>query len=208
MDVELIAQRLRAALEDSPHAHISDVIALVSSSVRSLLSDDVTHAPSASTTPRPSTFVVQLERVLLDIYETVVDHHSVKHLESFLAILFALRPLLPASSIITWFDHLRTALREPRLGTETTRGLRDLIAHALKDTAYSSESRSGEFRKRILQLYLFDALGGGSVEETVEQLNRPRNERESRIAWTENLEQVLLADAMNMPNVSVSDISP
>jgi hypothetical protein len=189
MDVAAIGQRLRASLESPPRAAASDAIALISVSLSSSL--------PGSSTP----FVVPLEKELLDIYENSVQHNSVKHLETFLSVLFTLRPILPASSIITWFDHLRTALREPRLGKEATQGLRDLLSSALIDNAHVSESRSREFRKRILELYLYDAAEALSVEEAIESLTHSPDENETRKTWRENLESVLVTDAVACPNV-------
>lgn len=192
MDVTDIAQRLRASFDNPPRAPVSDAIALISVSVR-----QITSGFAGSSTP----FVVPLEQELLNIYENSVEHNSVKHLEAFLSVLFTLRPILPASSIITWFDHLRTTLREPRLGNEAIQGLRDLLTSALIGNTHGTESRSREFRKHILELYLFDAAQGLSVEETIESVNQSPDESESRKAWKDNLESVLVTDALACPNV-------
>ncbi|KAF8329400.1 uncharacterized protein EI90DRAFT_3125182 [Cantharellus anzutake] len=194
MDVVDVAQRLKLAFETPPRGSVSDAIALVSASVREFNAD-----PSQS---HPQ-WLAPLEVKLLDVYENHVPHNSVKHLEGFLSVLFTLKTVLPASSIISWFDHLRTALREPRLSIDAGKGLREMLSFALKDHAHSAESRSREFRRRLLELYLFDASPAAeSSEGVIESLNQKVEDREARKTWEENLERILASDVVSSPNDS------
>lgn len=193
MDVADIAARLRAVFEIPPRAAISDAIALITVSVRQHLSE----SPSPSIVES----FVALEKELLDIYEHSVDHNLVAHLEGFLSILFTLRPVLPASSVISWFDHLRPALRQPYLLAESKRNLRSLLASALDESAHAAESRSREFRRRLLQLYIMDASGSGTSEYIVEEVNQPSSEKRMRSTWRENLESILELDLTTSPDV-------
>lgn len=196
MDVADIAVRLRAVFEVPPRAAITDAIALITVSIR----EQHRETPS----PPITESLVALEVGLLDIYEHSVDHNSVAHLEAFLSVLFTLRPVLPASSVITWFDHLRPALREPYLSAETKRNLLSLVASALDESAHAAESRSREFRRRLLQLYLVDASGTDiSVEDIVEEANQPPSEKRMRRTWRENLESILELDLTTSPDVRV-----
>lgn len=193
MDVTDVAQRLKLSFEIPPRGSVSDAIALISASVREFSVDSFQACP---------TWLAPLEAKLLDVYENSVPHNSVRQLEGFLSVLFTLKSLLPASSIISWFDHLRTALREPRLGMDARQGLREMLGSVLKDPAHSAESRSRDFRRRLLELYLFDASPGvKSAQEVIEDLNRKTEEHEAEKAWKENLECILASDVATSPNV-------
>lgn len=198
MDVADIAARLRAVFEIPPRAVISDAIALITVSVREQVHES-TSSPITSS-------LVELEQELLDIYGNSVDHNSVVHLEAFLSVLFTLRPVLPASSLISWFDHLRPALREPYLSAETKKNLQSLLASALDESAHAAESRSREFRRQLLQLYILDASGSNhSAEDIVEDINQPPAEKRILATWRENLESILEMDLMTSPDVRVQD---
>jgi hypothetical protein len=197
MDVADIAVRLRAVFETPPRAAITDAIALITVSVR----EQHREPPS----PPITESLVALEKELLDIYEHSVDHNSVAHLEAFLSVLFVLRPVLPASSVISWFDHLRPALREPYLSAETKRNLQSLVASALNESAHAAESRSREFRRRLFQLFIVDASGtGASAEDIVEEANQSPSEKRMRCTWRENLESILELDLIASPDVRVT----
>lgn len=194
MNVAGLVARLHATFEDPPRGAISDVIALISASVREQTQEQG-HSPEFTS------FLVELERELVHIYENSVNHKSVTHLEAFLAVLFSLRPVLPASSIITWFDHLRPALRAPLLSLETKKSLQSLIASVLDESKHPAESRSREFRRRLLELYIFDISGFKTAEESIEELNQNASEVDSRQTWKENIESILEIDLLTSPDV-------
>lgn len=194
MNVAGIVARLHATFEAAPRAGISDVIAILSVAVREQLQEQ-------GISPEFASALVELERDLVVIYENSVNHASVAHLEAFLAVLFALRPVLPSSSIITWFDHLRPALREPLLALETKKSLQSLIASALDESKHAAESRSREFRRRLFELYIFDISGLKTAEDSIEELNQNSSEEGRRLAWKENIESVLEIDLLTSPDV-------
>lgn len=144
---------------------------------------------------------MEFERELLVIYENSVNHASVNHLEAFLAVLFALRPVLPASSIITWFDYLRPALREPLLSLDTKKALQSLIASALDEYKHAAESRSREFRRRLLELYILDISGLKTAEDSIQELSQTPSEADARRTWKENIESILQIDLLTSPDV-------
>lgn len=194
MDVDDIEARLRGVFEVPSRSVISDAIALISIAVQEHLQDS-SHLSIAES-------VVEIEKRLLDIYENLVDHTSVPHLEAFLSVLFALRPVLPASSLISWFDHLRPALREPYLSSEVTRNLQSLLASALDESAHASESRSREFRRQLLQLYIVDASEiTYSADAIIEEAAHLPAETRVSTTWQENLESILELDLMTSPDV-------
>jgi len=194
MDVADIAARLRAVFENPPRAAISDVIALITVSVR----EQIGGSPSPSITES----FVALEKELLNIYEHSVDHNLAAHLEAFLSVLFTLKQVLPASSVISWFDHLRPALRQPSLLPETKRNLQSLLACALDESTHAAESRSRDFRRRLLQLHIVDApASGASAEDIVEEVNQHSSEKLMHSTWRENLESILELDLTTSPDV-------
>lgn len=197
MDVKDVSQRIRVAFEDPEAPELSDVLESIGTFVNNALADD---NEEVDTTPDAGPIVTLFETDLFNIYENAVDHSSKQHLEAFLSILIKLGPLLPSSSVITWFDYLRPTLKDPRLSGEATSGLRAFIVSALKD-AHSAESRSRDFRKRVFELYLLDASSGRTAEDTVEELNLDDEERERKRVWKENLEHILLTDAGDHPMV-------
>jgi hypothetical protein len=189
-----IATRLRATFDVPPTAGISDSVALLSALVRE-------QTQESRTSPEFSSFLVALEEQLLEIYGNNVNHSSVTHLEAFISVLCTLRPVLPASSIITWFDHLRPALREPLLASEVKTNLQILLASALDNSKHATESRSREFRRRIADLYILDASGATSAEDAIEEQNQRPSEREARRVWKENIESILQIDLLTSPTV-------
>lgn len=195
MDVADVSARLRAVFEVPPRAAISDAIALVTVSVREQMREPSSQASA--------NYLVAFEEQLLDIYEHSVDHSSVVHLEAFLSVLFALRPVLPASSLLSWFDHLRPALREPYLSPETKKNLQALLASALDESAHAAESRSRDFRRQLLQLYTIDATTVTEAEDIVEEANESAAEKLVRRTWRDNLEAILEMDLITSPDVSV-----
>ncbi|KAF8317163.1 hypothetical protein DL93DRAFT_2055741 [Clavulina sp. PMI_390] len=194
MDVVDIVSRVRAAFDTPPRAPISDAIALITASVR----DQHRESSDAGSI---SDSLVNLEKDLLEIYENLVNHIYVPHLEAFLSVLFALQPVLPASSLISWFNHLRPALREPQLSPETKKSLQALVSSALDESTHAAESRSRDFRRQLLHLYIQDSSGTvASADEIVEDLNRTLAEQRTSAAWKENLEAILETDLMTSPD--------
>jgi hypothetical protein len=146
----------------------------------------------------------QLEDDLQAIHKDAVDHTSLYQTQVFLAVLFHLGPVLTSTSIISiWFDLvLRPALREPRLPTPAVNHAKELVISALQRGDETHLEKVGEFRRRLLDLYLLDAYNEGSGDDVLEwaELNHPQRETITR--WKSNLEDVLLKFGAERPQVS------
>ncbi len=103
------------------------------------------------------------------IYHDHVHYADIHQLTVFVEVLHHLQSLLSSSSIIsTWFDLvLRPALRDPSLALAVIDHAKDLILIAL-EKAEDSPEKVGEFRRRVVDLYLLDALNEGSSDDVLE----------------------------------------
>ena len=201
---ELCAQ-LRLLLDSAPEAI----------SLNELLARVDTFVLECSASPDSSVLLHQLEDELQAIYDDVVGHALFPQADIFLAFLYHLRPVLPASSIIsTWFDLvLRPTLREPKLPLPAVNYAKELIISALdpggnfsatdEDSAEAEKQkeRVGDFRRRLMDLYLLDAFNESSGDDVLEWAELDEEQREKKACWKANLEDVLVRVALERPQV-------
>ncbi len=164
----------------------------------------------------------QLEDELQNIYHQSVDHTIFSQTEIFLSVLYHLLPLLPSSSVIsTWFDLvLRPALREPKLPTEAIEYAKELIIAALNPGPIAHDNASvnsekdrrwekvGDFRRRLMDLYLLDAYNDSSGDDVLEWAKLDDSQREKMACWKTNLEDVLVRAGLQRPQVSSPSTIP
>lgn len=188
-----LSKQLRAILEPSLEATpLPEFLELV---------DVIVLEFSASEEPEP--LLYQFEEDLQNIYDEAVDHASLYQLEVFLNVLIRLKPVLSSSTLIsTWFDLLlRPALREPRLASLAVHQAKELVLAALERIEDSPE-KVGEFRRRVMDLYLLDALNEGSGDDILEWAELDEDQREKRLWWKANLEDILVCFGLKRPTVS------
>ncbi|KAL0580269.1 hypothetical protein V5O48_001774 [Marasmius crinis-equi] len=140
-----------------------------------------------------ATVSTQLDQELQSVYDDVVDH-SAAHIQIFLALLFHLRLLLSPESIVSsWFDFvLRPALRLPKLSTIAVQQARELVLLALSSDDEACQKKVLDFRRRVLDLYLYDALNEGSGDDVLIWAELNSVEREKKLFWKSNLEETLI----------------
>lgn len=207
-----LCTQLRLALESSPDALPSaELLAKV---------DAFTLACSGSS--EPSTLLSELEDELQVIYGDVLGHALFPHAEVFLAVLRQLQPVLPSRSVIsTWFDLvLRPALREPILPLPAVNHAKELIIHALDPGSNFSDAdegsveaekqkeRVGDFRRRLMDLYLLDAFNESSGDDVLEWADLSQQQRDKKACWKANLEDVLVRVGLQRPHVRSFLTSP
>ncbi|KAI0831375.1 hypothetical protein BC628DRAFT_1311767 [Trametes gibbosa] len=173
-----------------------------------------------SASPEANALLHQLEDELQTIYDDVVGHALVPQAEVFLAFLYRLRPVLPSSSIIsTWFDLvLRPTLREPKLSLPAVNYAKELIISALdpgsnfsaaeEDSAEveKQKERVGNFRRRLMDLYLLDAYNESSGDDVLEWAELDEVQREKKACWKANLEDVLVKVALERPKDFLTEL--
>lgn len=187
-----LPRQVRSVLESLPDA-------LPLHELLILIDDFVLECTSS---PEPEVLLFQLEEELQTVHNEVVDHSSLLQTEVFLAVLYHLCPILPSTSVISWFDIvLRPALREPKLPTPTVNHAKELIILALQKTEESYVEKVKEFRRRLMDLYLLDALNEGSGEDVLEWAELDEEQRDKRSHWKWNLEDVLLKFGTERPEV-------
>ena len=171
---------------------------------------------SSATASESSALLSQLEDELQQIYHEVLGHSLLPHAEVFLAFLFRLKPVLHARSIIsTWFDLvLRPALREPKLSLLAINHAKLLILNALDPNSNfmgadgdgaeieKQKERMGDFRRRLMDLYLLDAFNESSGDDALEWAELEQSQREQKACWKANLEDVLVSVGLERPAVS------
>ena len=187
-----LPRQVRSALECAPEAlPLNDLLTLI---------DDFVLECSSSEEPEVQIF--QFEQVLQTIHGEVADYASLQQTEIFLSILYHLGPVLPPTSIVSWFDlALRPALREPKLATQAVNHAKELIVSALQSTHEAHAEKAGDFRKRLLEYYLLDAYNEGSGDDVLEWAELNEEERQKRTQWKENLESILLKFGNERPEV-------
>lgn len=187
-----LPRQVRSVLKNAPDAlPLNDLLGLVDAFVTEIKSSDAAEAR-----------LFQLEEDLHSIHDDVVDYSSLQQSETFLAILYHLKDVLPSISVISWFDLvLRPALREPRLATEAVKQAQELIISALKKTNEAYASKVEGFRKHLLELYLLDAFNEGSGEDVLEWAELNDEKRQQRTHWKHNLEDLLLKFGDEQPEV-------
>ncbi|KAI0665193.1 hypothetical protein C8Q70DRAFT_942766 [Cubamyces menziesii] len=206
---ELCAQ-LRLLLDSAPEAI----------SLNELLARVDTFVLECSSSSDSSVLLHQLEDELQAIYDDVVGHALFPQADIFLAFLYHLRPVLPASSIIsTWFDLvLRPTLREPKLPLPAVNYAKELIISALDPGGNSSateedsaeadkqKERVGDFRRRLMDLYLLDAFNESSGDDVLEWAELDEEQREKKACWKANLEDVLVRVALERPQDFLTEL--
>ncbi len=187
-----ISRQLRLYLERSPQA-------LSPQDVYTLLDNFVSDCNASE---EPEVFICNLENELQVIRDTL-DLSECAQTEDLLCVLRHLEPVLSSTSLIsTWFDlALRPALREPRLSQKALTQAKDLVIVALEKPDNRYPEIQGEFRRRILDLYLLDASNEASPEDILEWADLPGEQRDRRRIWKENLEDILVAFGMDQPEV-------
>ena len=192
-----ITRQVRQILDGSPDApslqHAIDTI------------DDSVSEWAIPSSPQAKSLLASLE----DLYHQVLDHAVFHQVEAFLTVLYHLRIVIPAGSIVsTWFDLvLRPALREPKLSTPTVRFAKELVIIGLVTFDEENTSRTKDFRRRLLDLYLLDAHSESSGEDALEWAELDKVSREKRECWKSNLEDVLIAFGMKCPQVGTRQIA-
>lgn len=192
MSVTTLSRQVRSFLAESADAlPLEEILLTVDSFVLECSSSDEQDA-----------LLHSLENDLQEIHHDLVDHSSFDQTVTFLTVLHHLRPVLPSTSIIsTWFDLvLRPALREPKLPTRAVNHAKGLIVCALETS--QNQEKVGEFRRRLLDLYLLDALNEGSEDDILEWADLNQQQRHTRMHWKSNLEDVLVKFGLEKPTVS------
>jgi hypothetical protein len=187
-----ISRQLRLYLEGSSQAlSTQDVYALIDNFVTDI-----------NTSEEPESSIGNLENELQVIRNTL-DLSECARTEALLSVLRHLEPVLSSTSLIsTWFDLvLRPALREPNLSHKAITQAKDLVIVALEKPDNKHPEIQGEFRRRILDLYLLDAPNEASADDVLEWADLPREQRDQRRIWKENLEDILVGFGMDQPEV-------
>ena len=202
-----LCTQLRLFLEPSPEALPLDELLL--------RVDAFVLECSSALSPESGSLLAQLEDELQQIYDEVLGHSLFPHVEVFLAFLHRLKPVIPSRSIIsTWFDLvLRPALREPKLSPLAVNQAKQLILNALDPnsnfTSTDADSvelekqkeRTGDFRRRLMDLYLLDAYNESSGDDVLEWAALEQSHREQKAVWKANLEDVLVSIGLERPQV-------
>jgi hypothetical protein len=180
-----LPRQIRSTLENTPDAlQLNDLLVIIDEFI-----------VDCSEEKEPEILISQLEEDLQSIHHQVVDYACLRHTEVFLAVLYHLGPLLPPTSVVSWFDLvLRPALREPNLPTQAVCHAKELIISALK---------ARDFRRRLLELYLLDAFNDGSGDDVLEWAELNTEERQKRTCWKHNLEDTLVKFGNERPEVRI-----
>lgn len=209
MSASDFARHLRLLLESSSDAP----------PLSTLLEEVDAFVLNCSSSPEAEPLIAQAEDDLQRIHHDTVDHALFRQTEIFLSVLFHLRPLLPPPSLIsTWFELvLRPALREPKLPTSAVNHAKELILSALDPIPGAIDDSSGEdeterdkrrekvgnFRRRLMDLYLLDAYNESSGDDVLELAELDEVQREKKACWKSNLEDVLVRVGLQRPYVSM-----
>lgn len=188
MSVVDLARQVRSLLEGDSSSSLSQVV----DSIECAVSD---WSPSDS-----QLFLSSLE----DIYHDVIDHDLFHQVNTLLTVLYHLRPIIPATSIIsTWFDLvLRPALREPKLPTSGVKYAKELILAALEKPDDDNAEKLKNFRRRLFDLYLLDAHNESSGDDALEWAELDQDQRDRKSRWKANLQDVLVMFGILRPEVS------
>jgi hypothetical protein len=192
MSTTEVSRQLRLYLEASPQAPSAQ-------EVYALLDDFIS---DCNLSEKGEVSVHNLEDELQVIRDTL-DLKECAQTEALLSVLRRLEPVLSSTSLIsTWFDLvLRPALRDPRLSHKTIALAKDLVIVALEKPDNRYPEIQGDFRRRILDLYLLDAFNEASAEDVLEWVDLPKEQRDQRNIWKENLEDILVVFGMDHPEV-------
>ncbi|KAF8810127.1 hypothetical protein BYT27DRAFT_7186996 [Phlegmacium glaucopus] len=193
-----LPRQIRSTLEDGQDAlPLSDLLVIIDEFIVECTQEK-----------EPEILIFQLEEDLHSIHHEVVDYACLHQTEIFLAVLYHLGPLLPPTSVISWFDLvLRPALREPNLPTQAVHHAKELIISALQKTNEVYAERVGDFRRRLLELYLLDAFNDGSGDDVLEWAELNAEERRKRTHWKHNLEDTLVKFGNERPEDFLNEIN-
>ncbi|KAG1754550.1 hypothetical protein EDB19DRAFT_1892526 [Suillus lakei] len=194
-----LSHQVRITLEEAPDdARLEQALQAVDEFVR-----------ECAASKEPDVLLFRLEEELQSFHSDTITHNSLQHTEVLLAILYRLRPLLTSISVIsTWFDLvLRPALREPRLSTPAVNHAKELIISAADRTDERYPEKVGEFRRRLLDLYVLDAYNEGSGDDLLEWAELDQEQRERRSLWKFNLEDILVKSGLRRPQDFMSAIN-
>jgi len=187
-----LPRQIRSTLENGPDA-------LPTNDLLVIIDEFITECTQEK---EPEILIFHLEEDLHFIHHDVVDYACLRQTEVFLAVLYHLGPLLPPTSVISWFDLiLRPALREPKLPTQAVYHAKELIISALQKTNEIYAEKLGDFRRRLLELYLLDAFNEGSGDDVLEWAELSAEERRKRTHWKHNLEDILVKFGNERPEV-------
>lgn len=189
-----LPRRIRSTLEDGSDAlPLNDLLLIIDEFIVECTQET-----------EPEILIFQLEEDLHSIHHEVIDYACLRQTEIFLAVLYHLGPLLPPTSVISWFELvLRPALREPKLPTQAVRHAKELIISALQKTNDAYAEKVGYFRRRLLELYLLDAFNDGSGDDVLEWAELNAEERQKRTHWKHNLEDTLVKFGNERPEVRI-----
>ncbi|KAG8968241.1 hypothetical protein FRC05_001622 [Tulasnella sp. 425] len=185
-----IATRMRQALTGGGDPTLSTFLPLV--------------AQFSKSQPSPES-VAELEEYLQEISTSSIDVNNTLQFAGFVSTLHALLPVLPPLSVITtWFDLvLRSSFRTPKLPRQSVREAKELVLHGLSDDAHP---KTASFRRMLIDLYLLDVVNESSKEDMIEHMAMDQAEQERQRCWKENLEETLLADAIQRPKELFSQL--
>lgn len=195
----------------------------LSRQIRSLLDDPTPDKPSlpdvlnsiddfvisCTSSSEPEIGIYNLSNELQIICEKLLDHSSLFTISNFLAVLYRLEPLLSPTSIISvWFDLvLRPSLREPRLPGTALKQAKNLVLSALDTNDHLSPEKVADFRRRLVDYYLLDVFNDGSGEDMLEWAELSDGQREVRVRWKGNLEDVLVSFGKRRPEDLMTEIN-
>ncbi|KDR81843.1 hypothetical protein GALMADRAFT_221714 [Galerina marginata CBS 339.88] len=192
-----LPRQVRSVLENAPDAlPLNDLLTVVDEFVI-----------ECASTEEPEVQIFQLEEDLQSMHHEVVDYAYLHQTEIFLAVLYHLMPVLPSTSVISWFDLvLRPALREPKLATQAINHAKELIICALQKTREVYADKVGDFRRRLLELYLLDAFNESSGDDVLEWAELNEEERQKRTHWKYNLEDILVKFGNENPEDLLNEV--
>jgi len=194
-----VASQVRSTLSNDPEGlPLNDLLAIVNEFVH-----------ECASTEELGQRVFELEEELQEIYRDGLVYTTLEQTEIFLAVLYCLGPILPSTSVMSWFDLvLRPALREPKLPTASLNHAKELIISSLQKTNEACAERVKDFRRRLMELYLLDAFNEGSGDDILEWAELSQEDRHKRTHWKNNLEDIILSFGNESPKVRIhSEIS-
>ncbi|KAH9926176.1 uncharacterized protein B0H18DRAFT_1006802 [Fomitopsis serialis] len=183
MDVSQLCRTLRLVLESAPDAPSLD----------DLFKQADSFAEGVRGSPHRAAIVAALEDELQAIYDPVIDYASLTQAEPFLGC----------------------SLREPRLPTPSVEYAKGLIIAALDVGSYADEGEEERekqqekvsgFRRRLMDLYLLDALNESSGDDVLEWATLDVEQREKKSCWKTNLEDVLIRVGLERPEDFLTEV--
>lgn len=142
-----------------------------------------------------------VETVLTDAHRNM--HPGVQtHQSAFIALLALDEMRNVSKTVDTWTDlALRPVLKDTRVEPGTLAKAKALIVAALVNV--EDEQHAGDYRRRIMQLYLLDAPSETLVTDSLDMAELEDIERSKRVFFKDNLTEVLVDFALQRPQVSL-----